>query len=556
MNFVTASFFLLFVAVAVLTPASQPGAAQGAYTIAWKDRLTRQSGSFTYKESHALIVGVSEYTNWPNLEAVKDDVTEVKAALERLGFHVVVKVNLQYGDMVEAYRDFIRQYGLDPDSRLLFYFAGHGYTLPNSYGEKTDPEDWMGVLLPQDAPMLPRPGVPKELALFRSNGHFLPIAQFSLWAKEIQARHVLFLFDSCFSGATGFDLSTNLEQISGEITQWTKEPTRQFITAGTANQAVPQKSIFRRQFIDALKGAADSNRDGYVTGSELGAFLKRKVTEYSNKTQTPQYGKLLDPRLDKGDFIFPLSGTVQCVATPPPASLSLLYTNSLGMQFVLISAGEFTMGAEESTDSANAKPAHKVSISRPFYIGKFEVTQGQWSTLMETNPSHFTGDPQLPVENVSWTEVQEFIRRLNAREGSPRYRLPTEAEWEYAARACAATDYSFGNDVAQLGQYAWFDENADKRTHVVGKLQPNAWGLHDVQGNVWEWCQDWYGDYPADAVRDPTGSPQGAFRVYRGGGWYRGASSLYCRLASRHGARPTFRHPALGFRLVLTVPSS
>jgi uncharacterized caspase-like protein len=231
---------------------------------------------------------------------VKDDVTEVKAALERLGFHVVVKVNLQYGDMVEAYRDFIRQYGLDPDSRLLFYFAGHGYTLPNSYGEKTDPEDWMGVLLPQDAPMLPRPGVPKELALFRSNGHFLPIAQFSLWAKEIQARHVLFLFDSCFSGATGFDLSTNLEQISGEITQWTKEPTRQFITAGTANQAVPQKSIFRRQFIDALKGAADSNRDGYVTGSELGAFLKRKVTEYSNKTQTPQYGKLLDPRLDKG----------------------------------------------------------------------------------------------------------------------------------------------------------------------------------------------------------------------------------------------------------------
>jgi formylglycine-generating enzyme required for sulfatase activity len=555
-NFISLSFFLLLAYLTLLATAAKTGAAQTAYTITWEDKATKQKGSFPYKESHALIVGISEYTTWPNLDAVKDDIREVKATLERLGFHVVVKENLLYRDMDKVYRDFVLQYGLDPENRLLFYFAGHGYTLPMSYGKQNDPDDWMGVLLPQDAPMAPRPGVPEEMARFRSNGQFLPIERFSSWAKEIQARHVLFLFDSCFSGATGFGLSTNLEQLSGEITRWTKEPTRQFITAGAANQPVPTKSFFRRQFIDALNGEADGNKDGYVTGTELGAFLKRKVTEYSHKTQTPQYGKLLDSRLDKGDFVFPLSPASQCVTVSPPSTLPPTQTNTLGMPFALIPAGESTMTLEASEDDAKGKSTRKVSINRPFYLGKYEVTQGQWSAIMDTNPSRFTGDPQLPVENVSWADVQEFIRRLNVKEGADRYRLPTEAEWEYAARACSAAEYSFGDDPAQLGQYAWYDENAAKHTHVVGQLKPNVWGLHDVQGNVWEWCQDWY-DYSAfDTAQKPEGNPQGAFRVYRGGGWYRGASPLYCRLASRHSARPTFRHPSLGFRLVLTAPSS
>jgi formylglycine-generating enzyme required for sulfatase activity len=226
----------------------------------------------------------------------------------------------------------------------------------------------------------------------------------------------------------------------------------------------------------------------------------------------------------------------------------------------LIPAVELTLGSNESP---SLQPAHQVTISRPFYLGKYEVTQAQWAAVMGQNPSRFSGDPRLPVENVSWNEVQEFIRQLNAREGNGRYRLPTEAEWEHAARACAKTAYSFGDDESQLEKYAWYEENAGKRTHAVGQLKPNPWGLYDVQGNVWEWCQDWYGDYPTKAITDPQGPSQGAFRVYRGGGWYRGArgdrhrddSAWYCRLENRHGARPSSRHPSLGFRLLMTIPS-
>ena len=120
---------------------------------------------------------------------------------------------------------------------------------------------------------------------------------------------------------------------------------------------------------------------------------------------------------------------------------------------------------------------HRVSISKPFYLGIHEVTQGQWEAVMENNPSHLKGDVNRPVETVSWEEVQKFIDKLNSKEGGTRYRLPTEAEWEYAARAGSKTAYSFGDDSSQLGKYAWFGESAGGTTHPVGKLQPNAWGL-------------------------------------------------------------------------------
>jgi formylglycine-generating enzyme required for sulfatase activity len=380
----------------------------------------------------------------------------------------------------------------------------------------------------------------------------LSIERFASMAREIETKHVLFLFDSCFSGARGFALSVaSPADLTSIITQRTAESVRQFISSGTADQRVPDTSEFRRQFVMALDGEADRNGDGHVTGSELGVFLQEKVTSYTRGTQTPQYGKILDPDLDKGDFVFPASSTLPPpLIISPPAELKPTLANSVGMEFVLIPAAEFTMGAD---DSPSLRPSHRVTISQPFYLGKYEVTQAQWVAIMGKNPSRFTGDPHLPVENVSWNEVQEFIRQLNTREGATRYRLPTEAEWEHAASAGVMTTHTFGNDAAQLGQYAWYDENADKRTHAVGQLKPNTWGLYDTLGNVWEWCQDWYGDYPQRAAVDPQGTPQGAFRVYRGCGWHRGASTLYCQVASRHGARPSFRHPALGFRLLLMV---
>jgi formylglycine-generating enzyme required for sulfatase activity len=231
---------------------------------------------------------------------------------------------------------------------------------------------------------------------------------------------------------------------------------------------------------------------------------------------------------------------------PQPAS-SL--TNSLGMQFALIPAGEFQMGSANGFD--DERPMHTVRISKLFYLGIHEVTQGQWEAVMGNNPSQFKGDANRPVETVSWEVVQKFIDKLNTREGGTPYRLPTEAEWEYAARAGSTTAYSFGDDISQLGKYAWFADNANNTTHPVGQLQPNAWGLYDMHGNVWEWVQDWYGAYAPEPVTNPQGPASGLYRVFRGGSWCRDAGT--CRSACRGHNAPGSRHGLLGFRLLRTA---
>jgi len=225
------------------------------------------------------------------------------------------------------------------------------------------------------------------------------------------------------------------------------------------------------------------------------------------------------------------------------------YVNSLRMEFVWIPAGEFLMG---STDGeARERPVHRVRISRPFYLGKYAVTQGEWEAIMGSNPSRFRDDPRLPVEQASWEDAQEFIQKLNAQEKGTQYRLPTEAEWEYATRAGATTAYSFGDDVSQLRAYAWYDDNSGNRTHPVGQLQPNTRGLYDMHGNVWEWVQDWYGAYAAETAVDPQGPTSGSYRVHRGGSWFNDAGNS--RSAYRGGGRPGACSRFLGLRLLRTA---
>jgi len=230
---------------------------------------------------------------------------------------------------------------------------------------------------------------------------------------------------------------------------------------------------------------------------------------------------------------------------PPDKTL----VNSIGVEFVLIPAGTFIMGSEDG--ESDERPTHQVTISRPFYLGKYEVTQGQWQAVMGNNPSLFQGDAKLPVERIWWSEVQDFIGKLNAREGGNRYRLPTEAEWEYAARAGSTSTYSFGNEVARLEEYAWYRDNSGGKTHPVGQLKPNAWGLYDMHGNVMEWVQDWYGRYTAEPVTNPQGPASGSHRMRRGGAW--NSLAAVCRSANRYSV-PGFRDDFLGFRLVRTVP--
>ena len=229
------------------------------------------------------------------------------------------------------------------------------------------------------------------------------------------------------------------------------------------------------------------------------------------------------------------------------------HTNSIGMEFVLIAAGTFQMGcSSEAEDCAgDEKPRHEVTISKPYYLGKHEVTQAQWEAVMGSNPSKFKG-ANRPVENVTWLDAQAFIKKLNAKEGHGRYRLPTEAEWEYAARAGSTTAYGFGDDVGQLGEYAWYQDNVGRETHPVGGKRANAWGLHDMHGNVGELVHDWYGKSYASAaaVTDPQGPGAGEGRVLRGGSWFSGARRV--RSAMRGRLAPDKRLDNVGFRLALT----
>jgi formylglycine-generating enzyme required for sulfatase activity len=222
------------------------------------------------------------------------------------------------------------------------------------------------------------------------------------------------------------------------------------------------------------------------------------------------------------------------------------------MKFVLIPAGTFMMGADQNFEYADDDelPRHQVTISKPFYLGVYEVTQEQWKAVMGNNPSKFKGEDK-PVETVSWDDAQDFIRRLNQKEGHSRYRLPTEAEWEYAARAGSTSAYFFGDNEFQLGDYAWYGENSGEKSHPVGEKLSNAWGLYDTIGNVWEWTQDRYGEtyYANSPSNDPTGPTSGSSRVFRGCGWYDVAS--HCRSASRYGIESAGRIVGIGFRLAL-----
>ena len=189
---------------------------------------------------------------------------------------------------------------------------------------------------------------------------------------------------------------------------------------------------------------------------------------------------------------------------------------------------------------------HQVTISKPFYMQTTEVTQGQWKKVMGNNPSYFKncGD-DCPVEAVSWNDVQKFIKKLNNMEGTDKYRLPTGAEWEYAARAGTQ-----GARYGELDEVAWYNSNSGKNTHEVGQKRPNAWGLYDMLGNVWEWCQDWDGAYPSGSVTDPTGPSSGAYRVLRGGSW--NSHAWNASAAHSNCSKQDLMSYILGFRLLRT----
>ncbi len=581
------------------------------------------------------------------------------------------------------------------DIPILFWYSGHGQTLEEADGTQ------LGYLVPVDAP-------DPDRDLFGFMNTAVSMRTIETVSKQIRSKHVLMAFDSFFSWPIFQMLRAKPSAYVQEKVAW---PVRQFITAGTEDEQVPDRSVFKDVFIQAIRdGFADLNGDTYITGEELGGYLQENVVNYTRKAQHPQFGKINNPKLDKGDFVFLTASSGAVIDTPssPQGRLSVtanvsnaevivdgrligntpltamalstgshrvqvkkkgydtyrtsveistgrtasleawlteqgpktarLYvntdpsnarvrilnigpvfqqgmelspgdyhvevsaegygkqtrwvslsagedkrigfrlagtepasrpapvvspsttaasksriTNSLSMDFVYIQPGTFMMGSPNSESIRDRDERHhKVTLTRGYYLQTTEVTQGQWRQVMGSNPSNFKrcGD-DCPVERVSWDDAQTFIQKLNQKESTDKYRLPTEAEWEYAARAGSTGWYGFGDSTRLLGNYAWYESNSGQQTHAVGQKRANAWGLYDIHGNVLEWCQDWYGHYPTGSVTDPKGPSSGVLRVYRGGGW--DARSIYCRSADRSRGAPDSRGYDLGLRLAISV---
>jgi formylglycine-generating enzyme required for sulfatase activity len=579
-----------------------------------------------YEESHALVIGVSDYSaGWPDLPGVKDDVRAVRDGLVQAGFAVSVVEDPTRAELDGALTRFVADRGRGENNRLLIYYAGHGHTLTPRYGGEP-----MGYIVPADAPDPNR----DEAGFIRTA---ISMRRMEEYATQIQAKHALFLFDSCFSGS----VFTTARAIPDAIQEKTARPVRQFITAGTAGQTVPDVSIFRPEFLKGIRGEADLNHDGYVTGSELGMFLADNVTNYSRRSQTPKYGKLMHPVLNQGDFVFQVAakaslpppvaavpqpgGTFslgdiaeaarkeeaarkawgerlsemnaayqqvealdarnvspsikqagwerflaaftqdnpystedeglraragvrrthwegeatrlarlqqerkrkaeeearrlaeeqgrreeearrrqQAAIAPPSAPGQAWREPTTGMEFVPIPGGTYEQGCGSWTSDCDddEKPTRRVTLS-PFWLGRTEVTQEQWTRVMGSNPSRFQGE-ERPVEQVSWDDAQEFIRRLNAQSRGATFRLPTEAEWEYACRA-GGKPVPYGTQGGELSpRLAKYDSRDG--TVPVGRYPPNALGLHDMSGNVWEWTQDVYDGnaYLSGTVTNPV----------------------------------------------------
>lgn len=294
----------------------------------------------------------------------------------------------------------------------------------------------------------------------------------------------------------------------------------------TWEQLIINASIRTKAIADDAGYTQSPSRYVAITGG--GSYSSKPAT---TTTSTPSGSKPVTT----------LSGST----TSPPSG-------GINIEMVYVQGGSFTMGctAEQGSDcNSDEKPAHTVRVDN-FYIGKYEVTQAQWRAVMGNSPSYFKNCDQCPVESVSWDDIQEFIRKLNAQTGK-RYRLPTEAEWEYAARGgnqSKGYKYAGSNNIGDVAEY---DGNNNKSTRPVGGKRPNELGIYDMSGNVYEWCSDWYADnyYANSSAYNPQGASGGSSRVLRGGSWYSNARG--CRVAFRNNYSPSYRHDYYGFRLCL-----
>ncbi len=309
-----------------------------------------------------------------------------------------------------------------------------------------------------------------------------------------------------------------------------------FISVGT----------FAQDKTPPLPVIGDVTGDGAVDGNDINTLINillgKDSQDYHGWDNVDSEGGV-----DGSDLNY-LINIVLGKVNPNQPQTEIFYVNGIAFTMVNVEGGTFTMGAtEEQGDDADEDeiPAHQVTVSS-FTIGETEVTQALWEAVMGDNPSRNTADTQCPVDRVTWNDCQQFITKLNELTGLT-FRLPTEAEWEFAARGGNKSNgfkYAGSNTIDDV---AWYEDNSGTSSHAVATKAPNELGLYDMNGNVWEWCLDWYGDYSSDAQTDPTGPASGEVRVVRGGGWP--DSAYYCRVTIRGGLDPSDAFSCFGLRL-------
>jgi formylglycine-generating enzyme required for sulfatase activity len=543
-----------------------------------------------YTKSYALVIGIDAYSGgWPALHAAVKDAKRMSAALRAQGFTVTEMFDQQATS--SAIINKLREVGgsTDKNGRFVFYFAGHGHSQPAAWDESTEE----GFLVPVDATRA-------------SNADYISMTQLkSEFLNYVRAKHVLLILDSCFSGS----LLQRGAIDTGPVADLLSKRGIYGITAGLADQPAVD-GLFTSVLIEGLNGNADADGDGFVSFHELGLYVERNVRA-RNSRQTPDFGVMYGAGqfvfLRPGPPPPPaaMSGAQATPAATPDlssydalvrqeqerqarersqhetrreaarltyervrgirqnASLSAAAKKKAYRQFltdcperadnpyydevngwlnepegmVRIEGGTFMMGCSpgDSECYPNESPRHQVTL-RPFWMDVTLVTQAEYQRVTGNNPSHFSGCADCPVETVSWNDANNYCSRAGKR-------LPTEAEYEFAARG--------GTDTARYGDLdaiAWYGANSGSRTHPVGQKQPNAYGLYDMLGNVWEWTADWYDSnyYQSSPTNNPQGPSSGTARVLRGGGW--GNNPGYYRASDRGGTGPDVTFANLGFR--------
>ncbi len=534
-------------------------------------------------QRYALLIGIGKYIALPEITYAVADCQLLAETLAHYGGCEPDRMLIMSDDAPDDrrpdaanLRSKLRQFLSLPREHdtLVIFFSGHGDVIKVEQEERT-------CLLPSDA----------SRENLQQAG--LRITEWHALLESCKAREKLLILDLYHAGDKAD------ERAAMSQTAWSElgNGAMTLLACGPRQYSHEDTQLGHGLFVhflaEGLRGAADEkmegNRDGKVDVGEAFKYARNKVTQQTLKSGTLQVPELcgkINERMilttcDRNRMRGP--GFAGC--SPPessglttlsfpmtaeqaqqvqenaarqlgvPKDLRLDIGDGVEIECVFIPAGEFLMGSPntETQRGSDEGPQHRVWISTPFYMGKYEVTQAQWQAIMRKNPSTFKGEDTLPVESVSWEDCQKFCRWLSARVGQT-VRLPTEAEWEYACRAGSPTKFYFGDRYSDLDDYAWYSKNSGKKTHPVGRKKPNAFGLYDLHGNVWEWCEDVWHDHYRGAPTDGSAWTKGgnsARRIVRGGSWEYGPAD--CRAAYRNGSSTRCHECGSGLRVVVLM---